>query len=104
MQVGDVLGIYFYIKRLLQLGKYSVPGIRLHFQRALPSLIVKIENQGRILLPSLRRCDFIDIVSFPKPVGIPERRNAAFSADSRSGKYHNPFHAIKLGKEGVWVD
>src|SRR5690625_4556125 len=76
---------------LLQLGKSIMRSIGFHFGQLLSALVIKFENSFRIFRKTLRRSYFHNIITFPEPVTVPERFDAAFSTDSGSGKNCN-FH------------
>src|SRR6187455_3158083 len=70
-----------------------MPAIGPHFESTLSALIVKIEYERRILVPTFR-CGYLhDVVSFPQAISIPESGNPTFSANARPRKHDEFLHS-----------
>src|SRR5690606_16284501 len=100
VEIVYVLGDDVYFEIIFQFCQEFVRGIGMHFEQLSSPLIVKIVDQVRVDSKTLRRSHFIDVMSFPQAIGIPECFDPAFGADTGAGEYDEfLFHFSRLSSD-----
>src|SRR5688572_5459617 len=77
---------------LFKLNQYFVPPIGFCFQTFLSPLIIELQYQGGVFIPTFRGGHIFYPMSFPQSTRITECSNTAFSADACSGENDKLFH------------
>src|SRR5690606_4743498 len=99
VEIVYVLGDDMYVEIIFQFCQEFVSGIGMHCEQLSSPLIVKIVYQVGVDSKSLGRSHFIDVMSFPQAIGIPECFDPAFGADTGAGEYDEfLFHNYKFRK------
>src|SRR6185437_14423838 len=98
MQVVNVLSNDDHIIFSLKFFECIMGCVGFCFAYIFPPLIVKFQDQFPVPGPALWRGNFVNIISFPQSVRIPESRNATFSADTCPGEDDNFLFRVHLSR------
>src|SRR5882757_5716051 len=98
MQVIDILRDNRYIEVLFKLGQTKMSGIGISLTYIPATHIVKIKHQSRVLPPASWGSHLRYLISFPKPIAVPESSQSAFRTNTCARQYHQFFHTRKIYK------